>query len=92
MKTSSSSLIHLCALAVSPVAAFPQNLAAIVARQAVAPQGAGFLPAVPPPFSAAQQHVSTSGQYAFVAPSASDARGGMCPVLLRYAVLRARLQ
>lgn len=55
--------------------------AGITERQAVAsPQGAGALPRTPPPFDAQAQLVSTSGQYKFVAPGPTDARGE-CPGL-----------
>jgi len=46
----------------------------------VAPQGAGFLPLVPPPFDAASQYITNQGQYKFVAPGFGDARGE-CPGL-----------
>ncbi|WPH01539.1 Hypothetical protein R9X50_00438500 [Acrodontium crateriforme] len=49
-------------------------------RDVAPPQGAGAMPLVPPPFDAASQYVSTSGQYAFVAPGPTDARGP-CPGL-----------
>ena len=45
-----------------------------------APQGAGVMPATPPPFDAAAQYVSNQGEYAFVAPEATDQRGE-CPGL-----------
>ena len=32
-------------------------------------------PGVTPPFDASEQYVSTTGEYAFVAPSSTDARG-----------------
>lgn len=47
---------------------------------AAAPQGAGALPATPPPFDAKSQYISTTGQYAFVAPGPNDQRGE-CPGL-----------
>lgn len=47
---------------------------------ASAPQGAGALPSITPPFDAAEQLISVSGEYAFVAPTATDARGE-CPGL-----------
>lgn len=70
----------------APVAAFPHLLQEalerelLVKRQTVAPQGAGALPLVPPPFNATAQYVSNTGSHAFVAPSSTDARG-MCPGL-----------
>ncbi|KAB8337131.1 hypothetical protein FH972_021435 [Carpinus fangiana] len=76
MKTFSS----LAALAAG-VAAFPHlNPDSMVERAAVPPQGAGYLPSSPPPFNAAAQLVSTSGQYVFKAPGPNDARGP-CPGL-----------
>lgn len=49
-------------------------------RAATPPQGAGALPATPPPFDAATQYVSNQGTHKFVAPGAGDARGE-CPGL-----------
>ncbi|CAK4007144.1 aromatic peroxygenase-like [Lecanosticta acicola] len=49
-------------------------------ERAVHGTGVGALPLVPPPFDAATQYVSNQGQYAFVAPTASDSRGE-CPGL-----------
>jgi len=53
---------------------------ALAKRQAVNPDSGAPLPLLPPPFDAAQQHVSTTGQYAFVPPGSGDARGP-CPGL-----------
>ncbi|KAF2173836.1 hypothetical protein M409DRAFT_62077 [Zasmidium cellare ATCC 36951] len=50
------------------------------ARQTAPPQGAGALPAVPPPFDANLQRVSNSGANRFIAPGRNDARGP-CPGL-----------
>lgn len=49
------------------------------ARQTGPPQGAGALPAAPPPFDANLQRVSNSGANRFIAPGRNDARGP-CPV------------
>ena len=88
--------ISVAALALaSSVSAFPsrmfeadsplvQSLQDKVAKRqvlaGVAPQGVGFLPVVPPPFSASAQYISNQGQYKFVAPGPGDARG-QCPGL-----------
>lgn len=77
------------ALAFAIVNAFPHLMtspdsplvkSAFAKRQAVNSDSGAPLPLIPPPFNAAQQHVSTTGQYAFVAPRAGDARGE-CPGL-----------
>ncbi|RMY15180.1 hypothetical protein D0868_01033 [Hortaea werneckii] len=58
-----------------------KRTAEIHARQGAAPpQGAGALPAVPPPFDAKAQYVSNQGKYKFVPPGPGDARGE-CPGL-----------
>ena len=44
------------------------------------PQGAGALPATPPPFDAKLQYVSNQGDHKFVAPGKGDERGE-CPGL-----------
>lgn len=75
-----SSTSGALALFVSNAAAFPAMSEEVFRRAAAAPQGAGFLPVIPPPFDAESQHVSTTGTHEFVAPSSSDARG-MCPGL-----------
>ncbi|KAI9725488.1 MAG: hypothetical protein M1828_003159 [Chrysothrix sp. TS-e1954] len=77
MKTFASSAAAAAFLA-SNVAAFPTiNLDA---KRALAPQGVGALPLVPPPFDASRQYVSNTGAHAFSAPSSSDERGE-CPGL-----------
>ena len=92
MKSYTSIAVNAALLA-SHVSAFPHfamdsltaPLAADVAykqllerQSTTAPQGAGALPATPPPFDAASQYISTSGEYAvrcFVFfPLASDRR------------------
>lgn len=51
-------------LLTGPLAANAHKKSIAAKRQSTtAPQGAGALPAVPPPFDAAAQHVSTTGQY-----------------------------
>merc|ERR1712014_384667 len=58
-----------------------KRTAEIHARQGAAPpQGAGALPAIPPPFDAKAQYVSNQGKYKFVPPGPGDARGE-CPGL-----------
>lgn len=44
------------------------------------PQGAGALPLTPPPFDAASQHVSNTGDHAYQDPGPNDERGE-CPGL-----------
>lgn len=53
---------------------------ALSKRQASPPQGAGALPATPPPFDAKSQRIDITGSHKFVAPGPSDARGE-CPGL-----------
>nr|POE51617.1 aromatic peroxygenase [Quercus suber] len=95
MKYSTTSVLS-AALLVGNVAAFPRAAmdsltapllkefmqpAEIARRQAGdAPQGEGALPSTPPPFDAAAQLIDVTGAHAFVAPTASDARG-VCPGL-----------
>lgn len=80
------------ALLASGAAAFPAMMDALTAplaaeaanlRRAIdlaAPQGAGALPASPPPFDAKAQYISNQGAHAFVPPGPNDARGE-CPGL-----------
>lgn len=64
-----------------PIAADVAYKRSLQSRQtSAAPQGAGFLPLTPPPFSASAQYVNTTGAHAFVPPASGDARGE-CPGL-----------
>ena len=49
-------------------------------REASPPQGKGAMPLVAPPFDAASQSVSTSGEHRWAAPGPGDDRGP-CPAL-----------
>lgn len=84
MKFSTTAVLYAANVAAFPAmdrltAPIVEN-ARLQARQATPPQGAGANPLTPPPFVAALQYVSNKGQYAFVAPTSTDARG-MCPGL-----------
>lgn len=73
-----TNLDKLTGRSMDDVAALLQN--DILKRAAAPPQGAGALPAAPPPFDAKAQYVSNKGAHAFIAPGPGDDRGE-CPGL-----------
>lgn len=79
----------LTGLLASTAAAFPAMMDqltgplvenALTKRQGAPPQGAGALPAAPPPFDAKLQLVNNQGEHRFIAPGPGDERG-QCPGL-----------
>lgn len=80
MKSSTSFLVGAFATSAS---AFPAlQWENVQARQTSGNQGGAHIPCTPiqPAFDAQSQYVSTSGQYEWVAPGPTDARGP-CPGL-----------
>ncbi|KAK3117722.1 hypothetical protein LTR53_000651 [Teratosphaeriaceae sp. CCFEE 6253] len=63
-----------------PIAADVAYKQLLERQSTTAPQGAGALPLVPPPFDAKSQLINVTGAHAFTPPGSGDARGE-CPGL-----------